>query len=279
MGRMPTALGTGLRSSIGTRRGELARPMTAVRAAGYTSGGRKSTFDGVVANAVEKKVDLARQKMLKLEHQTFELMKESIFAYEAKTFKVALEKAKEAGRKEREAAKQREQYKLGEAYADMTFAVLNNLAQQYLANGMLNDALNTYQVIVKEPMYANSGRLKVNIGNIHFRKKDYIRALKYYRMALDRIPQFQARMRCKIQNNAGVALVRLGKYEDAMAHFEECMDQGGDYAMALNLVLTAYCLDDNDKMREAFQRLVDIPVMVEDEIKYNQVSFDNISPQ
>ena len=212
----------------------------------------------------------ARQKMIKLENQTFELLKESIFAYEQKNFKVALEKAKEAGRKEREAAKQRENYKLGEVYADMTFAVLNNLAQQYMANGMLNDALNTYQCIVKEPMYATAGRLKVNIGNIHFRKKDYLRALKYYRMALDRVPQFQTRLRCKIQNNIGVALVRLGKYEDALGHFEECMDVGGDYSIALNLVLCAYCLDDNDKMREAFQRLVDIPVMIEDDLKYNQ---------
>uniref|UniRef100_A0AC34QRK3 Intraflagellar transport 88 n=1 Tax=Panagrolaimus sp. JU765 TaxID=591449 RepID=A0AC34QRK3_9BILA len=202
LGRMPTTLGTGLRSSIGTRKGEIARPMTAVRAAGYTSGGRKSTFEGIQAVAMDKKVDLARQKMLKLESQTFELLKESIFAtfegiqavamdkkvdlarqkmlklesqtfellkesifaYEQKNFKVALEKAKEAGRKEREAAKQREQHKLGDVYADMTFAVLNNLAQQYMANGMLNDALNTYHVIVKEPMYANAGRLKDGPG-------------------------------------------------------------------------------------------------------------------
>lgn len=69
-------------------------------------------------------------------------------------------------------------------------------------------------------------------------------------------------------NNIGIALVKLGKYEDALATFEECMDFHGDYATALNLILAAYCLDDNEKMREAFQRLVDIPLLIDDEHKF-----------
>jgi intraflagellar transport protein 88 len=61
--------------------------------------------------------------------------------------------------------------------------------------------------------------------------------------------------------------VKLGKYEDALAAFEDCLDASGDYGTALNLVLSAYCLEDGDKMREAFQRLVDIPLMIDEEIK------------
>ncbi|VDK67318.1 unnamed protein product [Gongylonema pulchrum] len=60
-----------------------------------------------------------------------------------------------------------------------------------MANNLLTEALNTYQVIVKNKMFANSSRLKVNIANIYFKQKDYKKAIKYYRMALDQVPNFQ----------------------------------------------------------------------------------------
>ena len=43
--------------------------------------------------------------------------------------------------------------------------------------------------------FANAGRLKVNIGNIYFRKKDFPKAIKYYRMALDQVPKVQQKIR------------------------------------------------------------------------------------
>lgn len=64
-----------------------------------------------------------------------------------------------------------------------------------MANNLLTEALNTYQVIVKNNMFANSGRLKVDIGNIYFKQKDYSKAIKYYRMALDQVPNFQRNLR------------------------------------------------------------------------------------
>ena len=126
----------------------------------------------------------------------------------------------------------------------------------------------------KDEKFENAKRLRVNIGNIYFRKRDYAKAVKYYRMALDRTQPVHQRTRSvcspqaagsplayanvicrtRILGNIGVALVRLGRYEDAMAAFEECLDSaGGGYSAALNLILAAYCLDDVEKMREAFQ--------------------------
>ena len=50
------------------------------------------------------------------------------------------------------------------------------------------------QILVKNKQFQTTagqpiptGRLHVNIGNIHFKKKDYIRAIKHYRMALDQV--------------------------------------------------------------------------------------------
>jgi hypothetical protein len=39
----------------------------------------------------------------------------------------------------------------------LIFQVLFNLANQYAANEMYNEALNTYQVIVKNKMFSNAG--------------------------------------------------------------------------------------------------------------------------
>lgn len=39
--------------------------------------------------------------------------------------------------------------------------------------------------------------------------------------------------RTKILGNIGVALVKLGRYEDALAAFEECLDSSGEYGAAV----------------------------------------------
>ncbi|MCP9260493.1 Intraflagellar transport protein 88 [Dirofilaria immitis] len=138
----------------------------------------------------------------------------------------ALEKAKEAGRRERTIVKIREQLSTTEQLnLDLTFTVLFNLAHQYMANNLLTEALNTYQMIVKNRMI-------------------------------------------KIMNNIGIAFIKCGEYDEADGTFEHCMDEKGNYNTALNFILTAYCLNDIDKMKDGFQRLLDIPLLIDDETKY-----------
>lgn len=81
------------------------------------------------------------------------------------------------GRKEQQVKKMREQNALPDN-PDLSFSAQFTLACQYQANSMYNDALNVYQVILKEEKFENAKRLKVNIGNIYFRKKDYAKAVK-----------------------------------------------------------------------------------------------------
>ena len=69
-------------------------------------------------------------------------------------------------------------------------------------------------------------------------------------------------------NNIGVAFIKCGEYEEAANTFGYCMEERGDYCTALNLILTSYCLEDVEKMKESFQQLVDIPVFIDEESKY-----------
>ena len=51
---------------------------------------------------------------------------------------------------------------------DLTYSMFFNLANQYHVCGMYTEALNTYSLIVKNKQYAQSGRLRVNMGNIYY---------------------------------------------------------------------------------------------------------------
>lgn len=70
----------------------------------------------------------------------------------------------------------------------------------------------------------------------------------------------------------------LGNYDEALSTFEHCSSEEQDLDSALNLgisscfkakslVLTCYCLDDPEKMRDSFQRLLDVQLEEEEETR------------
>lgn len=254
-----------------------ARPMTAVRAAGYTAAGKRGVagFDplnqaaGPAPPLEPKPEDSPEEKIRQLEKKVNELIEESCFANSRGELNLALEKAKEAGRKERVLVRQREQMSMGDQInLDLTYSVLFNLANQYAANEMYNEALNTYQVIVKNKMFSNAGRLKVNMGNIYFKQKNYPKAIKMYRMSLDQVPNSHKEMRTKIMQNIGIVFVKMGQYSDAITSFEHIMSEAPSFKTGFNLILCYFALGDREKMKRAFQKLLTVDLKIDDEDKY-----------
>lgn len=175
----------------------------------------------------------------------------------------ALDKAKEAGRKERLLCRQREQAGLSDQISlDLTYCVLFNLANQYQANRMHTEALNTYLLIVKNKMFSNGARLRINMGNIYFEQRKYPLAIKMYRMALDQIQNTHSQLRqgcvhilscsplvaathslvlctyvccrLKILRNIGAVFVKMGQYSDAISTYEHIMSERGDFKTGLS---------------------------------------------
>ena len=171
---------------------------------------------------------------------------------------MALDRAKEASSKERSLIRLREQAGMSDSHnLDLTFSVLFNLANQYAANEMYTEALNTYQVITKNRMFNNAGRLKVNMGNIYFKLGQYSKAIKLYRMALDQVPNTHKRMRIKIMHNIGILFVKMGQYSDACTSFEWIMSEQPDFKTGLHLVLCYYSLGDKDRTKKGYVYLLD----------------------
>ncbi|XP_023554933.1 intraflagellar transport protein 88 homolog [Octodon degus] len=281
----PIATGYGSKTSLISSMGRpmtgaiqdgVTRPMTAVRAAGFTKAAlRGSAFDplgqsrGPAPPLETKNEDSPEEKIRQLEKKVNELVEESCIANSCGDLKLALEKAKDAGRKERVLVRQREQVTTPENInLDLTYSVLFNLASQYSANEMYAEALNTYQVIVKNKLFNNSGRLKVNMGNIYLKQRNYSKAIKFYRMALDQIPSVHKEMRIKIMQNIGVTFIKTGQYSDAINSFEHIMSMAPNLKAGFNLILSYFAIGDREKMKKAFQKLIAVPLEIDDDDKY-----------
>ena len=182
----------------------------------------------------------------------------------------ALERAKEAGKRERTLCRQREQQNLLEQLnVDLTYAVCLNLAIQHHANGNDNEALTIYTQIVKNKQYPYSGRFRVNMGNIYFDQGKYPTAIKMYRMALDQIPNNVQSIRFKITRNIGHAFFKMHQFPDAIDSYEQLVMGGGqhlDFLTGFNLILCYYALGDKERMKSGFVKLLQIQQLgLEDE--------------
>lgn len=125
---------------------------------------------------------------------------------------------------------------------------------------------------------APTGRLKVNAGNIYFKQKNYPKAIKFYRMALDQISNTHKDIRIKIMQNIGVVFVHLGQYSDAITSFEQIMSESPNIKAGFNLILCYYAIGDRERMKKAFQKLISVPLGIDDEDKYisSNVSYHHV---
>lgn len=113
-----------------------------------------------------------------------------------------------------------------------------------------------------------SGRLKVNMGNIYVKQKNYPKAIKMYRMAVDQVSNTNKEMRIKIMQNIGLVFVRMGQYTDAITSFEHIMSESPNVKTGFNLILCYYAIGDRERMKKAFQKLISVPLGIDDEDKY-----------
>jgi len=195
-----------------------------------------------------------------MEKKVHELLEQSALLTHNADHAAGLEKAMEAKKRERGLCKYREANGMAEQInPDLTYAVDFNLATCYHANKNYQEALDQFTAIVKSKQFPQSGRLRVNMGNIHFEQKKYTNAIKMYRMALDQIPATAKEIRFKIMRNIGLSFVRMGQYQDALQSFSTVMDNVPDHQTGYNLVICAYALGDREGMKRAYLRLLEVP--------------------
>eukprot|EP00758_Cryptobia_borreli_P004316 Tbor_TRINITY_DN4305_c0_g1::TRINITY_DN4305_c0_g1_i1::g.7705::m.7705/K16474/IFT88; intraflagellar transport protein 88 len=272
MQRPPSKWGAvpGSRAGVGSQWGRNSaagpRPMTSNAASGFRPDD-KGVFDptgqgklmGTVQPLKRRGENSLEEQCMEMEREVNTLIEESATLSMQGDHGAALEKAKDAGKKERALCRQREQLGLeAQINVDLTYAVQFNLAVQYHRHQLYTEALNTYSLIVRNMQFPQSSRLRVNMGNIYAEQKKYLLAIKMYRTALDETPAAGKDFRLKIMRNIGNAFVKMGQYNDALGSYESVMEGNPDIMTGFNLLLCYYALGDVEKLKRTFHRLLGI---------------------
>lgn len=259
--------------------GDAPRPMTSVKGAGYvsdkakTASGRTAAFDPLKpqdlgpAPPLQKRSDTSPEFQAKeMEKEVHKFFEESCEAASQRKFSVALEKAKEAKKKEKNLTRYREKHSIADQNnQELTNAVLINLGIMFQYNNMYNDALSQYMLVVKTKAGPGIGRVRVNMGNIYFAQKKFPAAIKMYRMAMDQIANLSTEMRFKLMRNIGNAFVKLGQYQDAISSYESIMDAHPTSLTGFNLIVCYYALGNKELMKKGFQQLLNVQENYDDD--------------
>ena len=261
------------------------RPMTSVSGAGYQSKDLGKKFDPLgdgtksTGVLVEKEEGGPEYVARQLEKQVHEHLEVSALASIQRDFPKCLEHAREAGKRERALCKHRENNGMADQVnLDLTFAVCFNLADAFHKNRMFEEAINAYNMIVKNKQYAHSGRMRVNLGNIYFEQGKFPQAVKLYRMALDQVSSSNSAnlgLKHHILKNIGHAFVKMGQYQDAIQSYEAIVTSmanvqsvgdgsgvggrdGGlpNPSILFHLLLCYFGMGDEPLMKRTFQKLV-----------------------
>eukprot|EP00727_Mastigamoeba_balamuthi_P005601 m51a1_g1660 putative intraflagellar transport protein 88 homolog (724) ;mRNA; f:371243-373940 len=228
-----------------TARPQSARPITSMQAAGFTA-------------AAAQQVDLtgARQPVGRPQAVTAEeiarFIEESAFSNKHGDLPTALKKAKHAGILNKKLEAHRQASGILDPNIDLTYCVHFNLACQFEANKMYDEAIKTYKFIVSQKHYVQAGRLRINIGNIYYEQEKFPEAVKQYKMALDQLPLTAKELRFKVERNIANAYIRTGRLQNAVQALESIMAGAPDPRSSINLVVCYYFLKDKERMKHAF---------------------------
>mmetsp|Transcript_22708 Transcript_22708/g.17135 ORF Transcript_22708/g.17135 Transcript_22708/m.17135 type:complete len:138 (-) Transcript_22708:1214-1627(-) len=88
-----------------------------------------------------------------------------------------------------------------------------------------------------------------------------------YNMALDSTMQQNKDMKLKIKRNIALAYVKQKNFGKAIEIYEDVMNDTPDFDVGFNLIVCLFALDEKEKMRTWFERLlmIDIPGIDEEE--------------
>ncbi|KAK2946368.1 putative intraflagellar transport protein ift88 [Blattamonas nauphoetae] len=252
-----------------------------MQGAGYTNRpgtGNTGTLNNPLLQALSVENMFADNKtpeetLADMEQEISNLVEQSTLAALSDMSK-ALMLAKEAASQEVKASQYRELHKIGDPNLIIKFFVYFNLACALENNEQYDDALRTYNMMMSPFQNTiHASRLRVNMGNIHFKMKDYPQAIKNYQIALDNLSESNLLFRHKIRRNIAYTYLVQQQYDRAMQEYETLMKDHIDLPSAFNLVLCYRALGDVNLMQEGFQRLLSVDTAIKKKTQYNQGSF------
>ncbi|KAK9841192.1 hypothetical protein WJX74_001701 [Apatococcus lobatus] len=243
------------------------RPVTSTTGAGYSSGSGKPARGsrtppsrGPLGKALSQGDAMPSAAVYKqTEKRVHELLEASCLLHSQSDPNSALQKAKEAVKKERQLEKLHQQLHKGTPRNDgLAFSTCLQLALMHEAAGLPTEALRIYQALLKNKASLQAGLVQLNIGNLMLRKGDLAGCMRAYRIALDNIAPAQRSSRICTLRNLAMAQAGAGQYTDAAKTLQHALELGTDAAATHNLLVCCYALGDVTAMQDNFRKLVQI---------------------
>lgn len=69
-------------------------------------------------------------------------------------------------------------------------------------------------------------------------------------------------------HNIGLVFIKMGQYSEACTSFEYIMQEQPNFETGLDLVTAYYALQDKEKMKKSYLRLLDCVLDVDEDDKY-----------
>lgn len=256
-------------SRMGTSLGQSERPMTSNKAMGYSKNlakGQKGMPNSGLF--IPKKENPSKEQIIKeLEKSISKLLDESIMLKCKGDYHQAKDKCLGAMEKLIDFRRKNPEY----FNSELEFGIKLNLGLIYEYMNNLEEAKATYMDMLKNESHYIPGiqviRIRVNIGNIHFKTENYKEAIKEYQKAFDKISKENKELKANISRNIGLAQIRLANFDGAIDSYTTAVQLNPEVKVAMNLLLCQLTNDNNkDQIMKVYNMLLDISSYGEKEI-------------
>lgn len=263
-------------SRMGTSIGQSERPMTSNKAAGYSKALSSKQKNNPTSSFLfyQKKENLSKEQLIKeLEKSISKTLDESIILKCKGQYTQAKDKCLSAIEKLMDFRRKNPEY----FNSELEFGLKLNLGLIYQYQNDWDEAKNLYQEILKNENHYIPGiqvaRIRVNIGNIHFKHEKYREAIKEYQKAYDKISKENKELKANIMRNIGLAQVKLTDYDGAINCYDSAVQLSPEVKTAMNLLLCQLINENNkEQIMKVYNMLLDISTYGEREEPVYQVS-------
>ncbi|KAI3386400.1 hypothetical protein SNEBB_008277 [Seison nebaliae] len=241
------------------------RPTTSTNAAGFSESIQTKSSSEAPPLYPSKKTP--EEVLHDLEVQAMEIAEKSCILSQKNRHQEALDKAKQASKKEKLIQKKREELKFSDTNNELSRFININLANQYCNSEMYDEGISVYRKFTA-PEDQNFRPLHlINEGNIYFQKKDFQKATKCFNKAVNFMGADEKLSRTKIQYNIAVCFIRMKRFNDAINRLEALLKDCAIlkelcsstlFSAAFNLLLCYHLMDDKTKMESAFRDMIQI---------------------
>ena len=139
---------------------------------------------------------------------------------------------------------------------DLYHSVMLQYALQHELAGDYNQSTSVYQEMIHNKFGPNSDCYLINIARNYYKLQDYVKAIKYYQMAHDKIDITEFKINC-MKSIANIHM-QTNQIDNAITVFNNVLALHFDIASATNLLICYFKLNKLENIKNAFNDFISI---------------------